>query len=202
MAAAVAAGADAASWQPTWATPRGSRVVLAGSRLPRLRLEERLADKPEHELLCSATASDEVGRDGGLVVVPHAQDTAVKELVMEAAEAQPVLHGVRTVEGPATQVAGVESHGLRCRATRRIRISRSWYSYATSTSSRNRGSRRRSCCTHAPAAATSGPSRSRPGSSSSPRCSDSSNFASSSNRAIRATRAGSRRRATSNPGSS
>ncbi len=35
-------------------------VVLARRWLSRLRLEERLADKPEHQLLCSATASDKM----------------------------------------------------------------------------------------------------------------------------------------------
>ena len=91
-------------------------MALAGHWLPRLRLEERLADKPEHQLLCSATASDEVSRDRNLVSVTHAEDPAVEELVMEAAEAQPVLHRVRTLEGPPTQVGGVEAHGFGAEA--------------------------------------------------------------------------------------
>ena len=55
-------------------------MVLAGRWLPRLRLQERLPDKPEHQLLGRPAASDEVRRDGDLVVVTHAQDTAVEEL--------------------------------------------------------------------------------------------------------------------------
>ena len=73
-------------------------VVLAGRWLPGLRLEQRLADEPEHQLLRGVTTCDEVRRDGDLMVVIHAQDTAVEELVMKAAEAQPVLDGVRTLK--------------------------------------------------------------------------------------------------------
>ncbi len=55
-------------------------MVLAGRWLPRLRLQERLPDKPEHQLLCRAAPRDEVRGDGDLMVVTHAQDTAVEGL--------------------------------------------------------------------------------------------------------------------------
>lgn len=104
------------SWRSEHLTQVPADVLSAWRWLPELRLEERLADEPEHQLLCSATASNEVCRDGNLVVVTHTQDAAVEEFVMEAAEAQPVLHRVRTLEGPPTQMGGVESDGFGAEA--------------------------------------------------------------------------------------
>jgi hypothetical protein len=50
-----------------------------------------------------------MGRHSDFMPFGDAEDTSVKELVMEAAEAQRVVDRVRPVEGPPTEVGSVET---------------------------------------------------------------------------------------------
>src|SRR4051794_4414507 len=86
-------------------------VLLIRLGVAGLRLEERLIDEPQHHLLGGTASPDESGRDVHPPLEADAEHTAVQQLVVERAEAERVLDGVGPVEGPPTDVSGVERDG-------------------------------------------------------------------------------------------
>jgi hypothetical protein len=86
-------------------------------RLTALGLEQRLSGQAEDQHLSGGAAPHEASRHRNPVLGIDADHSPVQELVMDAAQAKSVVHGVRSLERPPANMRGIEPDSFGSQST-------------------------------------------------------------------------------------